>query len=92
MNSTVVAEPKPIRLLFELARADNPRLYDELVRFQQGSKRVNRLRLLAHDGLLVQQGALALAAERGKSVTPESTGIPPAAALTNALFDPALTE
>lgn len=40
-----------IRLLFEMARDDNPPLYDDLVRFSKGSKRVNRLRLLAHEGL-----------------------------------------
>ncbi len=43
-----------IRLLFELERADNPRLYDELMSFRQGAKRVNRLRTLAHEGLLIQ--------------------------------------
>lgn len=45
-----------IRLVFELARADNPRLFDELIRFHKGAKRVNRLRVLAYDGLLVQAG------------------------------------
>lgn len=40
-----------IRLLFEMSREDNPPLYDDLVRFSKGSKRVNRLRLLAHEGL-----------------------------------------
>ncbi|WP_229414644.1 hypothetical protein [Zemynaea arenosa] len=40
-----------IRLNFVLDRADDPRLYDELARFSKGSKRVNRLRILAHDGL-----------------------------------------
>jgi len=54
MNARPQNEPKPVRLVFELARADNPRLYDELVRFPQGAKRVNRLRVLAYDGLLVQ--------------------------------------
>lgn len=43
--------PDTIRLNFVLDRADDPRLYDELVRFSKGSKRVNRLRILAHDGL-----------------------------------------
>jgi len=43
-----------IRLLFELERDDNPRLYDDLIRFNKGTKRVNRLRTLAQDGLLVQ--------------------------------------
>lgn len=40
-----------IRLLFEMSRDDNPPLYDDLVRFGKGVKRVNRLRLLAHEGL-----------------------------------------
>jgi hypothetical protein len=44
-----------IRLQFDLERADNPRLYDELVSFRQGVKRVNRLRTLAHEGLMVLQ-------------------------------------
>ncbi|GAO20909.1 MULTISPECIES: hypothetical protein [Comamonadaceae] len=40
-----------IRLLFEMSRDDNPPLYDDLIRFGKGVKRVNRLRLLAHEGL-----------------------------------------
>jgi len=40
-----------IRLLFEMSRDDNPPLYDDLIRFSKGVKRVNRLRLLAHEGL-----------------------------------------
>ncbi len=44
-----------IRLLFELSRDDNPRLFDDLMRFNKGPKRVNRLRFLAHEGLLAQQ-------------------------------------
>ena len=43
-----------IRLLFELERDDNPRLYDELIRFKKGTKRVNRLRTLAQKGLPAQ--------------------------------------
>ena len=45
---------EPVRLLFEMSRADNPRLYDDLIRFNKGTKRVNRLRYLAHEGLLAQ--------------------------------------
>lgn len=45
-----------VRLLFEMARDDNPRLYDDLMRFNKGPKRVNRLRFLAYEGLLVQLG------------------------------------
>jgi hypothetical protein len=41
----------PIRLVFELARADHPRLYDDLIQFHKGVKRV-----LAYDGLLAQIG------------------------------------
>lgn len=54
MNDSTSVSLKPIRLLFELQRADNPRLYDELIQFKKGSKRVNRLRTLAHEGLLGQ--------------------------------------
>ena len=56
MNGNTQQDSKPVRLVFELARADNPRLYDELVRFPKGGKRVNRLRVLAYDGLLAQSG------------------------------------
>ena len=51
-------EPIPIRLVFKLERAEHPRLYDELVRFRKGVKRVSRLRVLAYDGLLAQRGQL----------------------------------
>jgi len=56
MSTDEQKEAKSIRLVFELARADYPRLYDDLVQFHKGTKRINRLRLLAHDGLLVQSG------------------------------------
>ncbi|WP_431265801.1 hypothetical protein ACQ859_10970 [Roseateles chitinivorans] len=46
-----------VRLLFEISRDDNPRLYDDLVRFNKGIKRVNRLRFLAHEGLMAQHRA-----------------------------------
>ena len=41
---------EPVRLLFEMRRDDNPRLYDDLIRFNKGTKRVNRLRFLAPRG------------------------------------------
>ena len=47
-----------VRLLFELSRDDNPRLFDDLMRFNKGPKRVNRLRFLAHEGLHAQQWLL----------------------------------
>ena len=47
MSTDHVKDPAPIRLVFELARADHPRLYDDLIQFLKGTKRVNRLRVLA---------------------------------------------
>ena len=58
------ADTKPdpgIRLLFEMSRDDNPRLFDDLMRFNKGPKRVNRLRFLAHEGLLAQHWPLGIA-------------------------------
>jgi hypothetical protein len=54
MTRSNVATAEPIRLVFELDRADNLRLYDDLIQFKKGTKRVNRLRTLAHEGLLAQ--------------------------------------
>ena len=51
-------DTEPMRMLFEMTRDDNPRLYDDLVRFNKGTKRVNRLRFLAHEGLLAQNWML----------------------------------
>ena len=48
--------PTSIRLVFELSWAEHPRLFDDLIRFHKGTKRVNRLRVLAYDGLLAQCG------------------------------------
>jgi len=56
-----VNSPASIRLVFELSRAEHPRLFDDLIRFQKGTKRVNRLRVLAYDGLLAQFGWLQMA-------------------------------
>lgn len=47
--------PLTIRLSVELERADNPPLYDDLIKFPKGPRRVNRLRTLAYAGLVVQQ-------------------------------------
>jgi len=54
-----VAKPEAIRMLFELDREDDPRLYDDLIRFKKGTKRINRLRLLAHEAVLGQFGLVA---------------------------------
>ena len=56
MSNDIRKDAAPIRLVFELARADHPHLYDDLIRFHKGTKRVNRLRVLAYDGLLAQSG------------------------------------
>ena len=45
-----------MRMRFELARDDNPPLFDELMKFAKGTKRLNRLRTLAHEGLHTQRG------------------------------------
>ena len=66
-----------IRLLFEISRDDNPRLFDDLMRFNKGPKRVNRLRFLAHEGLLAQQWLLGMTgpAPAVAAAKPSRTGI-----------------
>ncbi|WP_431258541.1 hypothetical protein ACQ86G_29290 [Roseateles chitinivorans] len=79
-----------VRLLFELSRDDNTRLYDDLVRFNKGTKRVNRLRFLAHEGLMAQhrtvaqEGVVAAVAPHGASDLRVSGSI---ARQTNLAFD-----
>jgi hypothetical protein len=58
MSAVDTKPDRSVRLLFELSRDDNPRLFDDLMRFNKGPKRVNRLRFLAHEGLLAQQWLL----------------------------------
>jgi len=90
--SPLAKEPLPIRLVFKLERAEHPRLYDELIRFRKGAKRVNRLRLLAYDGLLVQQGLLKLPGQT-LSGTPGSIGFDgDADGVTNGLFEPSVDD
>jgi|JRYF01.1.fsa_nt_gb hypothetical protein len=60
MNDPEARQDQSVRLLFELSRDDNPRLFDDLMRFNKGPKRVNRLRFLAHEGLLAQQWLLGM--------------------------------
>lgn len=92
MSAGQVQPPKPIRLVFELTRADNPRLFDELNQFPQGQKRVNRLRVLAYDGLLAQYGVFAPVVQgAGIGRTPNCVDVH-AAQVTNGLFEPALKE
>ncbi|TXH37401.1 MAG: hypothetical protein E6Q94_02405 [Burkholderiaceae bacterium] len=54
MDDIVSPKLETIRMLFELDREDDPRLYDDLIRFKKGTKRINRLRLLAHEAVLGQ--------------------------------------
>lgn len=88
MNGNVQQEPRPVRLVFELARADNPRLYDELVRFPQGAKRVNRLRVLAYDGLLAQYGVIAMGRPTPALDAEPPKSMPEHVRVTNAVFGP----
>ena len=81
---------RPIRLVFELARADHPRLYDDLIRFHKGTKRVNRLRVLAYDGLLAQSGVFA-AIRHGLPHQPSANSAQEGSGeVTNDIFAPAI--
>jgi hypothetical protein len=44
-----------LRIVLEFDREDQPRLFDDLMRFPKGTRRVNRLRFLAQDGLMLAQ-------------------------------------
>lgn len=92
MSAGQQTELKAIRLVFELARADNPRLFDELNQFPQGQKRVNRLRVLAYDGLLAQYGVFAPVVQGASGAGPANGVDVRAAQVTNGLFEPALKE
>ena len=71
---------EPVRLLFEMTRDDNPRLFDDLIRFNKGTKRVNRLRFLAHEGLLAQHW---MVAPVGIGMPVMTSAVPLAAASVN---------
>ena len=82
---------EPVRLLFEMSRDDNPMLYEDLIRFKKGVKRVNRLRFLAHEGLMAQAWGAprAQAAKSGDGVGGRSDDAAPrfaAARHTNQVF------
>ena len=90
MSTDHVKDPKPIRLVFELARADHPRLYDELIQFHKGTKRVNRLRVLAYDGLLAQSGVFAGMGRSSAHLHSASSAQEGNGDITNDLFAPAI--
>jgi hypothetical protein len=78
-----------IRFVFALERAENPRLYDDLIRFKKGTKRINRLRTLAQEGLQAQHWPASFAPQ----VVPEPTSRAiREGALTDNVFDEPLTE
>ena len=83
-------DSKPIRLVFELARADHPRLYDELIQFHKGTKRVNRLRVLAYDGLPAQSGVFAEMGRGSPHLPSASSAQEGNGDITNDLFAPAI--
>ena len=82
----------PIRLVFELTRADHPRLYDDLVRFHKGTKRVNRLRVLAYDGLLAQTGIFARPENPPQSPIAQGAPEEGSGVVTNDLFAPGIED
>jgi hypothetical protein len=90
MSTDHVKDPKPIRLVFELARADHPCLYDDLVQFHKGTKRVNRLRVLAYDGLLAQSGVFAGMGRGSPHLPSASSAQEGSGDITNDLFAPAI--
>ncbi|QBE66307.1 hypothetical protein [Pseudoduganella lutea] len=80
---------KTLRINFELDQADNPPLYDELMRFTKGAKRANRLRTLAYAGLMIQ--AEVCLAKASTDLEPQAMSVDPThAAATLELFGPAL--
>jgi hypothetical protein len=93
MSDSVPDPAKAIRLVFELARADNPRLFDELGRFPQGVRRVNRLRVLAYDGLLVHHGVFSLCVRNSGETPPSASDLSQRGGrITDQLFEPSLSE
>src|SRR2546427_4067654 len=85
-----------MRMRFELERADTPPLFDELMKFPKGTKRLNRLRTLAHEGLHTQRG-WSVPLERAEAKREEMIGEGQRgqadsvlAAASNELFGPAI--
>ena len=96
MNDGNSIPMEPIRLVFVLEREENPRLYDDLIRFKKGTKRINRLRTLAQEGLQAQHWP---AASAGRLLGVKSEPVPEATsratlqgAVTDKVFDEPLTD
>ena len=87
MNNSTSMSLESIRLLFELERADNPRLYNDLIRFKKGTKRVNRLRTLAQEGLLAELWQIELAGHKAEGKNETASFELGDASITNQVFD-----
>ncbi|HCY63263.1 MAG TPA: hypothetical protein DHV59_10630 [Oxalobacteraceae bacterium] len=92
MNTGTAMAPATIRLLFELERDDNPRLYDDLIRFKKGTKRVNRLRTLAQEGLLAQHWPIGSAGQWVAAREEVTAFGKDDAAITNQVFEQPIVE
>jgi hypothetical protein len=92
MNANAKDSGEPIRLVFELARADHPRLYDDLIQFPKGTKRINRLRVLAYDGLLMQVGQATASPTAVDDRTGQGSVTEGGHVLTNDLFGPSISD
>lgn len=92
MNDRATIPPVPIRLVFQLDRCDNPRLYDELIRFKKGSKRVNRLRTLAQAGLFAQEWPSGFAVRVAQIDSGAIARDTDEASITSQVFEEPLTE
>jgi len=92
MNRPPTIPCERIRLVFELERDDNPRLYDDLIRFKKGTKRVNRLRTLAQEGLLAQHWPTGFAGQILEVRNQATLRTQDDASITNQVFGPPITE
>lgn len=92
MSANAKVSGEPIRLVFELARADHPRLYDDLIQFPKGNKRINRLRVLAYDGLLAQCGHIVSNATSTLGCDVQDIEGMRGGGITNDLFGPSISE
>jgi len=92
MNPGTAMAHETIRLLFELERDDNPRLYDDLIRFKKGTRRVNRLRTLVQEGLQAQHWPIE-SAGKWMATRQEASGFDAIdAAITNQVFEQPIAE